>query len=84
MILNSVTSLLQELAAVPPPEVFGLHVNAGITRDLQYTKQFLDVVLLVHGEGVVARGEGQKPEAFLQEITKDILHRVSDLKQCAC
>jgi hypothetical protein len=57
--------------------VFGLHINAGITRDLQCTKQFLDSVLLVHGEGIAAQGEGRKSEACLGEITEDILYKVS-------
>jgi hypothetical protein len=52
-------------------------MNAGITRDLQYTKQFLDSVLFVHGEGIAAQGEVRKSEACLSEITEDILRRVS-------
>jgi hypothetical protein len=54
-------------------------MNARINRDLQYKKQFLISVLLVHG-GVVAQGGG-KSEAFLYEITKDILYRVSNSKK---
>ena len=61
------------------PEVFGLHMNAGITRDLQYTKQFLDSLLLVHGEGGAAQGEAWESETLVCELTEDILCRVSVL-----
>jgi hypothetical protein len=52
-------------------------MNAGITRDLQCTKEFLDSVLFVHGEGIAGLGEGRKSEVCLSEITEDILCRVS-------
>jgi hypothetical protein len=52
-------------------------MNAGITRDLQFTKQFLDSVLFVYGQGIAAQGEGRKSEACLSEIAEDILCKVS-------
>ncbi|PNF19938.1 hypothetical protein B7P43_G11467 [Cryptotermes secundus] len=67
---------IKELPTVPTPEVFGLHMNAGITRDLQYTKQFLDSVLFVHGEGIASQGEARKSEASLREMIEDILCRL--------
>ena len=66
------------------PEVFGLHTNAGITRDLHYTKQFLHSLLLVHGEGSAAQGEAWESETFVCELTEDILHRVSRLFKVCC
>jgi hypothetical protein len=52
-------------------------MNAGITRYLQYTKQFLDSLLLVHGEG-------GKSETHVCELTADILYRVSMLFKAFC
>jgi hypothetical protein len=64
--------------------VFGLHVNAGITRDLHYTKQFLDSLLLVHGEEGAAQGEVWESETIVCELTEDILYRVSMLLKVCC
>jgi dynein heavy chain len=66
------------------PEVFGLNTNAGITRDLRCTKQFLDSLLLVHGEGCAAQGEAWESETFVGELTEDILYRVSKLFKVCC
>jgi dynein heavy chain len=66
------------------PEVFGLHMNAGITRDLHCTKQFLDSLLLVHGEGSAAQGEAWESETLVCELTEDILYGVSMLFKVCC
>ena len=81
---TSVVLLVQELPTVSPPEVFGLHMNAGITRDLQNTKHFLDSLLLVHGEGGAAQGEAGESETLICELTEDILYRVSMLFKVWC
>jgi hypothetical protein len=54
-------------------------MNAGIARDLKYAKQFLDSLLLVHGEGGAAPVEAEESETFVCELTEDILYRVSML-----
>lgn len=41
---------IQALPAIHPPEVFGLHTNAGITRDMQDSRLLLDSVLMAYGE----------------------------------
>ena len=66
------------------PEVFGLHMNAGITRDLHSTKQFLDALLLVHGEGGAAQVEAWESETLVCALTEDILCRVSMLFKVCC
>ena len=61
-------------------------MNAEITRNLHYTNQFLESLLLVHGEGVAAQGEGGaaqgeawQSETLVCELAEDILYRVSML-----
>jgi len=66
------------------PEVFGLHINAGITRDLHCTKEFVDSLLLVHGEGGAIQGEAWESETLVCELTEDILYRVSMLLKVCC
>ncbi|KAJ8974696.1 hypothetical protein NQ317_015225 [Molorchus minor] len=49
---NDYDSYLQHINSLPPlhpPEVFGLHTNAGITRDLQYSSLLLNSVLKAYG-----------------------------------
>jgi hypothetical protein len=59
-------------------------MNAGITRDLQYRKQFFESLMLVHGEGGVAQGEAWESETLVCELTEDILYRVSILFKVSC
>lgn len=40
---------VEGLPALPPPEVYGLHVNAGISKDLQATRALIDTMLSVQG-----------------------------------
>lgn len=50
---------LEHINALPqihPPDVFGLHNNAGITRDLQISNLLLDSMIKVEGEGSAAGG----------------------------
>lgn len=56
-----------------PPEVFGLHKNAGITRDLQNTSLMTSSLLLLEGE--VATGGGETDELLLQ-LTSEILSKL--------
>jgi hypothetical protein len=59
-------------------------MNAGITRDLQYTQQFVDSLLLVYGEEGAAEGEAGESETFVCELAEDILCRVSLLFKVCC
>ena len=79
-----VVLLVQELPTVSAPEVFGLHMNAGITKGLHCTQQFVDSLLLVHGEGGAAQGEAWECETVVCELTEDILYRVRMLLTVCC
>lgn len=58
---------------LPTPEVFGLHMNAGITRDLQTTQKMFDTMLVLQG-GI--KIEGGQTDDVLYMITSDILSKV--------
>ena len=40
---------IESLPTLPPPEVYGLHMNAGITKDLQATKTLIAAMQSVRG-----------------------------------
>lgn len=64
---------INNIPLVPPPEVFGLHTNAGITRDLQNTKNLFTTLLLVQEE---RSGGDSGGDALLLDIAKDILSKL--------
>lgn len=66
---------IKELPLSQTPEVFGMHDNVDISKELQETKQLFDSVLLTQsqsGEG----GAGKKSDDILLEIAKDILSKL--------
>jgi len=65
---------IQALPAMPPPEVYGLHLNAGITRDLKSTDLLMDSLIAVQGKS--SRGEGTGTEELLLTIIRDILNKL--------
>lgn len=67
---------LNHIARLPEqhsPEVFGLHKNAGITRDLQNTNQMLTSLLLVEGEVASA---GEDSESVLDNLCKELIGKL--------
>ncbi|XP_060531522.1 dynein axonemal heavy chain 12 [Cylas formicarius] len=65
---------IQSLPSLHPPEVFGLHGNAGKTRDLQNSKLLLSSVLKAYGE-ISSTGEGDTDKHVLM-ISTDILSKL--------
>lgn len=61
----------------PPPEVFGLHMNAGITRDLEVSKTFFDSMLQI--QGTVTVGDTSKQDELLLTMKRDIYNRLPEL-----
>lgn len=60
---------VENLPTEPSPEVFGLHINAGITQGLQGTKNLFESVLLIEGSSFQSSG---KSEEILLETARNI------------
>ncbi|KAG7262166.1 hypothetical protein CRUP_003828 [Coryphaenoides rupestris] len=60
-----------------PPEIFGMHENVDISKDLQQTKLLFDSLLLTQGGGGKA-GSGAGGDNTLYEIANDILTKLPD------
>nr|XP_033342927.1 dynein heavy chain 12, axonemal isoform X1 [Megalopta genalis]XP_033342928.1 dynein heavy chain 12, axonemal isoform X2 [Megalopta genalis] len=66
--------LIQGIPLNPPPETLGLHMNAGITRDLELANIFFRSMLLIQGTGTV--GDTSKQDEILLNMKKDIYGRL--------
>ncbi len=64
----------QNLPSTQVPEVFGMHENVDITRELAETKQLFDSVLLTQGR--TEGGGSGKSDDVLYKIATDILNKV--------
>ena len=58
------------------PEVFGMHENVDISRELQEVKLLFDSVLLTQGGS--GGGGGGKTDEQLQNIASDVLSKVGN------
>ncbi|CAG9766670.1 unnamed protein product [Ceutorhynchus assimilis] len=67
---------IQGLPAIHPPEIFGLHTNAGITRDLQDSRLLLASVLMAYGE--TTGGGGMDTDKQITVLCTDILSKVPE------
>ncbi|XP_011557170.3 dynein axonemal heavy chain 12 [Plutella xylostella] len=61
----------------PPPEVFGLNMNAGITRDYSTSMALTEALVLVEGGG--SGGEGANTETVLVQMATEILAKLPDV-----
>lgn len=76
---TSYENYLEHISKLPEqhsPEVFGLHENAGITRDLQNALLMLTSLLLVEGEGSSAGGD---TDQLLANLINELLVKIPDL-----
>ncbi|XP_026849759.1 dynein heavy chain 12, axonemal [Drosophila persimilis] len=65
--------LEDNIPSLAPPEVYGLHANSGITRDLQTTKTLLDsMILLLGSEAAGTAGAGVSAEQIILNTIKQI------------
>ncbi|KAJ1520032.1 hypothetical protein ONE63_004262 [Megalurothrips usitatus] len=74
---------IEGLPTLPPPEVYGLHVNAGTSRDLHATRALTDAMLTVQGKVTM---EGGQTENVVMTIAADILAKLPppfDLERAA-
>ena len=66
---------MQQLPASQLPEVFGMHDNVDISKELSETKDLFDSVLLTQGASG-GGGGGKKADEQLSAICEDILKKV--------
>lgn len=65
---------IESVPVNPPPEVFGLHMNAGITRDYSVSMNLTGALVLVEGGG--SGGEGVNTEVILVHMAAEILSKL--------
>lgn len=61
----------------PPPEVLGLHMNAGITRDLELANNFFQSMIMIQGTG--ATGDTSQQDELLLSMKRDMYNRLPEL-----
>lgn len=66
---------MQNLSSTQHPEVFGLHENADISKDLQQTKLLFDSLILTQGGGLKGGG-ASGGDSNLLDIASDIQTKV--------
>lgn len=66
---------LQDLPSTQHPEVFGMHENVDISKDLQQTKLLFDSLILTQGGGSKGGGSSGGDNNLL-DIASDILSKV--------
>lgn len=71
---NVYLSHINSLPIEHPPEIFGLHTNAGITRDMSNSNLLLSSVLKAYGE--ISAGGGGETEKFLMTLCSDMLSKI--------
>ncbi|KAL4712586.1 hypothetical protein ACJJTC_007181 [Scirpophaga incertulas] len=65
---------IENVPVNPPPEVFGLHMNAGITRDYTISMDLATALVLVEGTG--SGGEKGNTEVVLMHMASDIITKL--------
>ncbi|XP_017762251.1 PREDICTED: dynein heavy chain 12, axonemal-like [Eufriesea mexicana] len=68
---------IQGIPLNPSPEVVGLHMNAGITRDLELANNFFQSMMLI--QGTVTVGDTTKQDEMLLNMKNDIYDRLPEL-----
>uniref|UniRef100_A0A8C5CUF5 Dynein, axonemal, heavy chain 12 n=1 Tax=Gadus morhua TaxID=8049 RepID=A0A8C5CUF5_GADMO len=68
---------IKKLPLIQSPEIFGMHENVDISKDLQQTKLLFDSLLLTLGGGVKG-GSSSGGDSALYEIANDILTKLPD------
>ncbi|KFO19799.1 Dynein heavy chain 7, axonemal [Fukomys damarensis] len=68
---------IKKLPFSQDPEIFGLHENVDISKDLQQTKILFESLLLTQG-GSKQTGSSGSTDQILLEITKDILSKLPE------
>uniref|UniRef100_G1P4G7 Dynein axonemal heavy chain 12 n=1 Tax=Myotis lucifugus TaxID=59463 RepID=G1P4G7_MYOLU len=72
---NDYIEFIKKLPFTQHPEVFGLHENVDISKDLQQTKVLFESLLLTQG-GSKQTGSSGSTDQILFEISRDILQKL--------
>uniref|UniRef100_A0A8C6FPB3 Dynein axonemal heavy chain 12 n=1 Tax=Moschus moschiferus TaxID=68415 RepID=A0A8C6FPB3_MOSMO len=72
---NEYIEFIKKLPFTQHPEIFGLHENVDISKDLQQTKVLFESLLLTQG-GSKQTGSSGSTDQILLEITRDILNKL--------
>jgi dynein heavy chain len=75
---DSILEYIKQWPQVPKPEVFGLHENADITKDLGESDLLLKTVLVTQSSdgGGGGGGGGKSADELVVEMSKDILNKL--------
>jgi len=68
---------IQSIPLNPSPEVFGLHINAGIIRNLELTANLFDSMTLIRSAVIVS--DVKKQDEILLSMKKDIYEKIPEL-----
>uniref|UniRef100_A0A8C3YTD1 Dynein axonemal heavy chain 12 n=1 Tax=Catagonus wagneri TaxID=51154 RepID=A0A8C3YTD1_9CETA len=72
---NDYIEFIKKLPFIQHPEIFGLHENVDVSKDLQQTKILFESLLLTQG-GIKQTGSSGSADQILLQITKDILKKL--------
>ncbi|XP_034179159.2 dynein heavy chain 8, axonemal kl-3 [Osmia lignaria lignaria] len=67
--------VVEEMASIDPPQVYGLHPNADITYQASTTQTVLDTIMSVQPKEAGAEG-GESREALVTRQSKDMLEKL--------
>lgn len=68
---------IQSIPLNTSPEVFGLHINAGIIRNLELTTNLFDSMTLIRSAVIVT--DARKQNEILLNMKKDIYEKIPEL-----
>lgn len=68
---------IQSIPLNPPPEVFGLHINAGIIRNFELTANLFDSMILIRSAAIVT--DARKQDEILLNMKKNIYEKILEL-----
>ena len=68
---------ISTLPLIASPEVYGLHENADITKDIKDTNMLLDSLMSTQSRDSSGGGEGKSVEEIIADVAIDISSRLS-------
>lgn len=75
---NSYIEYIKSLPFYPSPEVFGIHDNGDIARQLAETKLLFESIIKTQESAMGTGSSGKTGDATILEVSQDILSRISN------